>query len=278
MNKKIKAQRSGNRSIRPGNTILSVHSWIVFTFIYIPIIILVIFSFNQERINAVWTGFTLNWYIRIFSDQDLLNSLYNSLIVGLSSTIVATILGTMAALGMYRYRFPGKKLFDAVLYLPIIIPEIVMAVAMLSFYVAVQITLGVVSIVLAHITFNIAFVFVIVRARLVGLEPQLEQAAADLGAAPWQVFRYVTLPLITPGIISGALLAFTISWDDFMIAFFTAGVGGTTLPMKVYSMIKFGVSPEINAISTITILFTMILILIALRIEGINKTAKTIGA
>jgi spermidine/putrescine transport system permease protein len=256
---------------------LSIHSWFVMSFIYIPILILVIFSFNQERINAVWTGFTTDWYIRVFSDADLMHALYNSLIVGASSTLIATILGTMAAIGMSKYAFPGKKLFDAVLFLPIVIPEIVMGVSMLIFYVFIQLTLGVISIIIAHITFNIAFVFVIVRARLAGMEPHVEQAAADLGASPWQIFRYVTLPLITPGIISGALLAFTISWDDFMIAFFTAGVGGTTLPMKVYSMIKFGVSPEINAISTVMILFTMILILIALRIEGINKTAKTFG-
>jgi spermidine/putrescine transport system permease protein len=259
------------------NILLGTHAWGVYAFIYLPIIILIVFSFNQERINAVWTGFTFDWYIRLFSDADLIASLYNSLIVGISSTIVATILGTMAAVGMHKYRFPGKKLFDAVLYLPIVIPEIVMAVALLTFYVFVQLTLGLVSVVIAHITFNIAFVFVIVKARLAGLELHLEQAAADLGATPWQTFRHVTLPLITPGVVSGALLAFTISWDDFMIAFFTAGVGGTTLPMKVYSMIKFGVSPEINAISTITILFTMLLILLAVRFEGIYKTAKTIG-
>jgi spermidine/putrescine transport system permease protein len=260
-----------------GSILLMLHSWLVLSFIYIPIFILIVFSFNQERINAVWTGFTIDWYIRVFSDADLMHALYNSLLVGLSSTIIATILGTMAAIGMNKYNFPGKKIFDAILFLPIVIPEIVMAVSMLIFYVFIQLTLGVVSIIIAHITFNIAFVFVIVRARLVGMEPQIEHAAADLGASPWQTFRHITLPLITPGIISGALLAFTISWDDFMIAFFTAGVGGTTLPMKVYSMIKFGVSPEINAISTVMILFTMILILIALRIEGIHKTAKTIG-
>lgn len=265
-----------NRS-RIGKWLLSIHTWIVYGFIYAPILILVIFSFNQERINAVWTGFTIDWYLSVFRDSDLMHSLMNSLIVGAVSTLIATILGTMVALVMHRYGFFGKKLFDAILYLPIVIPEIVMAVAMLSFYVLVQITLGLVSVILAHITFNIAFVYVVVRARLAGMDPAIEHAAADLGANPLQTFRHVTLPMIAPGIISGALLAFTISWDDFLIAFFTAGVGGTTLPMKVYSMIKFGVSPEINAISTITILFTMILILLALRIEGIQKTAKTMG-
>jgi spermidine/putrescine transport system permease protein len=270
--KSKKIHQTGN-----GSFILKLHSWVVMSFIYIPILILIVFSFNQERINAVWTGFTIDWYIRVFSDTDLMHALYNSLIVGLSSTVIATILGTMAAIGMNKYSFPGKTIFDAILFLPIVIPEIVMAVSMLIFYVFIKLTLGVFSIIVAHITFNVAFVFVIVRARLVGMEPHIEQAAADLGASPWQTFRFITFPIITPGIISGALLAFTISWDDFMIAFFTAGVGGTTLPMKVYSMIKFGVSPEINAISTIMILFTMVLILLALRIEGIHKTAKTIG-
>lgn len=259
------------------NFLLGAHAWMVYAFIYIPILILIVFSFNQERINAVWTGFTLDWYVRLLADTDLLSSVYNSLVVGLVSTAVATVLGTMAALAMQRYQFPGKKAFDALLYLPIVIPEIVMAVSLLTFYVFIQLTLGIVSVILAHITFNIAFVFVIVQARLIGIARNVEEAAADLGASPWQVFRHVTLPLITPGVLSGALLAFTISWDDFMIAFFTAGVGGTTLPLKVYSMIKFGVSPEINAISTITILFTMILILLAVRLEGIFKTAKTIG-
>jgi len=264
-------------TLNSGRLLLSIHAWAVYAFIYMPILVLIVFSFNQERINAVWTGFTFDWYLRLLSDSDLMLSVWNSVVVGLVSTFFATVLGTMAARAMQRYRFPGKKFLDALLYLPIVIPEIVMAVALLTFYVFIQLTLGLISVIIAHITFNIAFVFVIVQARLAGMGPQLEQAAADLGATPWQTFRHVTLPLITPGVISGALLAFTISWDDFMIAFFTAGVGGTTLPMRVYSMIKFGVTPEINAISTITILFTMLLILLAVRLEGIFKTAKTIG-
>lgn len=262
---------------RKGSFFLGLHAWGVFAFIYAPILVLIVFSFNQERISAVWSGFTLDWYRRLLADSDLMSSVYNSILVGVSSTAIATILGTMAALAMHRYVFKGKKLFDAILYLPIVIPEIVMAVSLLTFYVVIQLTLGLVSVIIAHITFNIAFVFVIVQARLSGMGAHLEQAAADLGANAWQTFRFVTLPLIAPGVVSGALLAFTISWDDFMIAFFTAGVGGTTLPMRVYSMIKFGVTPEINAISTLTILFTMLLILLAVRLEGIFKTAKTIG-
>lgn len=255
--------------------LLGTHAWLVYLFIYAPIVVLVVFSFNQERINAVWTGFTIDWYLRLFSDADMMRAIYNSLVVGVVSTAVASVLGTITALGMARYRFPLKRVFDSVLYLPIIIPEIVMGVSLLVFYVFIQFTLGTTSIIIAHITFNISFVAVVVRARLAGMDPSLEQAAIDLGATPLQTFRHVTFPLIRPGIIAGMLLAFTLSWDDFLIAFFTAGVGSTTLPMKVYSMIKFGVSPEINAISTITLLFTMILIFIALRLEGISTAAKT---
>lgn len=257
---------------------LHLNAWIVYGFIYAPILILVVFSFNQERINAVWTGFTVDWYLKLFSDGDILAALMNSLMIGIPSTIIATILGTMAAIGMHKYVFRGKRLFESILFLPIVIPEIVMAVSLLTFYVWIQLQLGTVSVILAHVTFNISFVFVIVAARLADMDERLEDAARDLGATGWQTFRHVTFPLISPGIIAGALLAFTISWDDFLIAFFTAGVGSTTLPMKVYSMIKFGVSPEINAVSTIMILFTMILMLLAIRFEGITKTAKTLGS
>lgn len=257
---------------------LQLNAWLVYGFIYAPILILIVFSFNQERINAVWTGFTVDWYLKLFTDGEILSALMNSLIIGIPSTLIATVLGTLAALGMHRTRFRGKQLFESILYLPIVIPEIVMAVSLLTFYVWIQLHLGTVSVILAHVTFNISFVFVIVAARLADMDDRLEDAARDLGATGWQTFRHVTFPLISPGVIAGALLAFTISWDDFLIAFFTAGVGSTTLPMKVYSMIKFGVSPEINAVSTIMILFTMILMLLALRFEGITKTAKTLGS
>ncbi len=257
--------------------IFGIHTGFVYAFIYVPILVLIVFSFNNERINAVWTGFTIDWYLRVINDTDLMMSFSNSLIIGFMSTVIATILGTMVALGMNKKGFWGKTAFDGLLYLPIVIPEIVMAVSLLAFYVFVSIPLGKISVILAHVTFNISFVYVVVRARLAGGSHLLEQAAADLGATPWQTFRYVTLPMIFPGVVAGALLAFTISWDDFLIAFFTAGVGGTTLPMKVYSMIKFGVSPEINAISTITIFVTMILILLAVRLEGVNKTTDILG-
>ena len=263
--------------VRFGQTALSFHSGLVYFFFYFPIIVLMVFSFNQERINAIWTGFTLDWYRMLFQDTELLHSVKNSLMVALASTVISTIIGTLAAFGMVRFRFLGKKIFDSILHLPIIIPDIVMAIAMLSFYVFIKLTLGLVSIIIAHISFNIAFVAVVVRARLAGFDMDLEKAAMDLGATPLKTFRYVTLPLIMPGVIAGALLAFTLSWDDFMIAFFTAGVGSTTLPLKVYSMVKFGVTPEINAISTITLFFTMSLILIAMHLQKVTTIIKRIG-
>ncbi len=250
---------------RPGG--LAIHAFFVYAFLYLPIIVLVLFSFNQERINAVWTGFTVDWYMRLLDDPGMLRAVLNSLIVAASSTLIATVIGTLVAFGMMRNEFPGKRLFDAVLHLPIVIPDIMMAIALLSFFVLVNATLGLYSIILAHVTFNIAFVAVVVRARLADFDRNLEYAAMDLGATPVQTFRLITLPLIMPGVVAGALMAFTLSWDDFMIAFFTAGVGSTTLPLKVYSMIKFGVSPEINAISTITLLFSMTLVLIAQRFQ-----------
>lgn len=253
-------------SVRIRKIYFNIHAGLIYSFLYFPIIILMVFSFNQERINAVWTGFTFNWYETLFKDTELLNAVENSLLVGFFSTILSTIIGTLAALGMVRFRFPGKKILDAVLHLPIIVPDIVMAIAMLSLYVFINLTLGLFSIVIAHVSFNIAFVAVVVRTRLAGFDMDLEKAAMDLGATPFKTLRYITLPLIMPGVIAGALLAFTISWDDFMIAFFTSGVGSTTLPLKVYSMIKFGVTPEINAISTITLLFTMTLFFIAMRL------------
>ena len=254
-------------SRRLGALALSLHSWGVYLFLYLPVIILIIFSFNNSRINAVWTGFTLEWYKRLLTDGSIFNALKNSLIVGVVSTGIATTIGTLTALAMTRYNFIGKGAFDSVLHLPIILPDIVMGVSLVTFYVLIHLTLGLISIIIAHVAFNISFVAVVVRARLHGFDLSLEEAAMDLGANPIQAFLRVTLPLIAPGVIAGALIAFTLSFDDFVITFFVAGVGATTLPLKVYSMIKFGVTPEINAISTIILLVTITLILIVQRLQ-----------
>lgn len=238
-----------------------------YVFLYTPIMILVVFSFNASRFVTVWDGFSLRWYRELFQNEAMMAALKNSLIVAFSSTAVSTVFGTMVALAMERRRFPGKLAFDALLYLPIIIPDIAMAVMLLLFFVMSKIGLSLVTIMIAHVAFNISFVAVVVRARLTGFDRSLEEAAQDLGANEVQTFWRVTLPLLMPGILGGALLAFTLSLDDFVITFFTAGVGSTTLPLRIYSMVKLGITPEINAVSTLLILASMSLVVVSLLLQ-----------
>jgi len=260
---------------RIGESILGLHSGLVYLFLYLPIIILIVFSFNKSRIGSVWEGATLDWYKKLLTDRDMLDALKNSLIVAVVSTIISTVIGTITAFAMNRFNFLGKRIFDLVLLMPIIIPDIVMGISLLAFYVFINLTLGLVSIVIAHVAFNISFVAVVVRARLHGYDKTLDEAAMDLGANPFQTFMRVTLPLISPGVIGGALLAFTLSFDDYLITYFVAGSGITTLPIKVYSMMKFGVTPEINAISALILFFTMTLILISQRLGNLGGKSWT---
>jgi spermidine/putrescine transport system permease protein len=239
----------------------------IFIFLYLPIIILVVYSFNDNRSVSVWTGFTTRWYAELLGDRALLSALRVSLWVAVWSTVISTVMGTLAALALERYRFRGRLTFDATLYLPVIIPDIVMALSALLFFVIVAVPLSRYTILITHVAFNIAFVAVVVRARLAEMDSSLEEAAADLGADSWTTFRRITLPLLMPGIVSGALLAFTLSLDDFVITFFVAGPGATTLPVRVYSMIKFGVTPEVNAISTLMLLGSTVLVVISLLLQ-----------
>jgi len=238
-----------------------------YVFLYAPIVILIIFSFNSSRFVSTWEGFSLRWYGELFRDAAMMAALKNSLIVAVASTLISTIFGTMAALVMERYQFGGKLALDALLYLPIIIPEIAMAVMLLLFFVLARVTLSLGTVIIAHVAFNISFVTVVVRARLVGFDRRLEEAAQDLGANELQTFWHVTLPLLMPGILGGALLAFTLSLDDFVVTFFTAGVGATTLPLRIYSMVKLGITPEINAISTILVLASMTLLFLSVFLQ-----------
>ncbi len=235
-----------------------------YAFLYIPLVIVVVYSFNDSRLNAEWVGFTLGWYDKLFHDDDMLAAAGNSLAIGLVASAVSTVLGTMSGVAMYRYRL---LLLPLLVLTPIAIPEILMGVSLLIFFVLVNFTLGLVSVALAHITFCIGFVAIVVRARLAGMDEDLIEAARDCGATPWKAFRYVTLPLITPGVIAGALMAFTLSIDDFVITFFTAGAGTVTLPLQIYSMIKIAVTPEVNAVSTLLMLLTLALIIIASRLS-----------
>ncbi len=238
-----------------------------YIFLYAPIIILVIFSFNSSRFVTSWEGFSFRWYGELFRNEAMVVALKNSLIVAVIATLISTVIGTMVALVMERHRFPGKLAFDALLYLPVIIPDIAMAVMLLLFFVLIRFRLSLITIMISHIAFMISFVAIVVRARLAGFDRSLEEAAQDLGANEFQTFRHVTLPLLMPGILAGALLAFTLSLDDFVITFFTAGVGSTTLPLRIYSMVKLGITPEINAVSTLLLAASMVLVLASLLLQ-----------
>ena len=235
-----------------------------YAFLYAPLVIVVGYSFNDSRLNAEWVGFTLSWYEKLFGNEKMLTAAWNSLMIGLTASAVSTVLGTMAGYAMYRYRM---RLLPVLVLAPIAIPEILMGVSLLIFFVMLNITLGMVSIVLSHIAFCVGFVAIVVRSRLAGMDESLTEAARDLGATPWQAFRLVTLPLIMPGVVAGALMAFTLSIDDFVITFFTAGVGSSTLPLQIYTMVKIAVTPEVNAVSTLLMLLTLALILIASRLS-----------
>jgi spermidine/putrescine transport system permease protein len=235
-----------------------------FLFLYGPLAIVVVYSFNDSVMNAQWVGFTLGWYRKLFANEEMLTAAWNSLVIGLTASAVSTVLGTMAGYAMHRWRL---RLLPVLVLAPIAIPEILMGVSLLIFFVAINLTLGLVSIALAHIAFCIGFVAIVVRARLAGMDESLVEAARDLGASPLQAFRLVTLPLIMPGVIAGALMAFTLSIDDFVITYFTAGAGAMTLPLKIYTMVKITVTPEVNAVSTLLMLVTLVLIVVAMRLS-----------
>ena len=253
---------------------LFAYSLAILAFLYLPLLILTLYSFNDSRINAVWTGFTFKWYIALLHNQRVLEALTNSLMIAAVSTFVSTILGTMAALALNRYTYKYKAVINGLLYLPILIPEIVMGLSLLVLFSQTSVPLGKVTLILAHITFCLSFVIITVNARLEGMHKDLEQAASDLYATPWQTFRYITFPLALPGIVAGALIAFTLSIDDFVISFFVAGPNSTTLPLYVYAMVKRGISPEINALSTVLMFATISLIIIAQILQPQHTSSK----
>ena len=214
------------------------------------------------KLNVRWEGFTTAWYGVLFHDQQVLLATRNTLMIAFVSTLVATVIGTLAALAMQRYRFPGYNASETLMYIPIVIPEVVMGISLLVFFVLINLKLGLFTITLAHIAFNIPFVALVVRARLHGYDNSIDEAAMDLGANEMTTFWRVTLPTIMPGVLSGAMLAFTLSLDDYVITYFTAGPGSTTLPLRVFSMVKFMVTPEVNALSSIWVVTVFIILLI----------------
>jgi len=236
-----------------------------FAFLYVPLVVVVAYSFNDSRLNAEWVGFTLDWYRVLFGDKEMQLAARNSLAIALVASLCATFFGTLAGLAIHRYH---PRWLVLLVITPVAMPEILLGVSLLVFFIQVlHLTLGLVSVVLAHITFSIGFVAIVVRTRLAGMDESRFEAARDLGASPWQTFRLVTFPLILPAVVAGFLMAFTLSLDDFVITFFTAGVGVSTLPLQIYSMIKIAVTPEVNAISTLLMLLTLLLVVAASRMD-----------
>jgi len=255
----------------------------IFIVLYVPIVTLVAFSFNTDKRGVVWRGFTLDNYVKAWNNNALIEALYNSLVIALFTTIISTVLGTMVALLLWRFRFPMKAAYEGFMALPIVIPEICMGVALLLFFNETGMMGAVVNmiwpfnlanIIIAHVAFCFPFVAVVVRSRLVGFNRQLEEASKDLGASEWQTFWSIIVPFMMPGIVAGALLAFTLSLDDFVITFFTSGPETVTFPVKVYSLVRRGVSPEINAASTVLIVITVLATVLAMKLQAPEKSGK----
>ncbi|BBF80624.1 ABC transporter permease [Asticcacaulis excentricus] len=261
-----------------------IQAWLIAVtiFLYAPLISLMVFSFNDSKRNVVWQGFTLKYYEKALTNASLIEAFSNSLVIALCSTILSVIVGAMAAIALWRFRFPGRTAFDAGMAIPIVVPEICMGVGMLVFFAKIfpwpqglpwPLNLG--AIIIAHVSFSFPFVAVVVRARLASFNRELEEAAKDLGASEWRTLMDVLVPHIQPSLIAGALLAFTLSLDDFVITFFTSGPDTVTFPVKIYSMVRFSVTPEVNAASTILIVVTVLLTFLALKFQG--TSALTAG-
>jgi len=253
---------------RASRTVLTAVLTLTFAFLYIPIGVLVILSFNASGLPTAWGGASVKWYGALLANRDILAAALNTLIVGVVSTLIATILGTLLALGIEVRRRKGRAL-EALVFAPMIIPDIVLAIALLSFFSLLKLPMGLHTIIFSHVVFNLAFVSAVVRARLKNFDWSVTEASADLGASAFTTFRRVTLPLILPAVIAGALLAFTLSVDEFIIAFFTAGAGrgSTTLPMQIFAMIRFGVTPEINALATLVMIVSVTALTLSQRLN-----------
>jgi spermidine/putrescine transport system permease protein len=262
---------------------LWMRSWVGATllFLYAPLIVLMIFSFNDSKRNVVWKGFTLKYYEKAMANSSLVEALVNSLTIALLATIISVVMGALAGVMLWRFRFPFKGAVEGILSLPIIVPEICLGVAMLIFFASINWPVGLPwpfnlsAITIAHVTFCFPFVAMVVRSRMASFNREQEEAAKDLGASEWQTFRDVLLPHMKPGLVAGALLAFTLSLDDFVITFFTSGPDTITFPVKVYSMVRFSVTPEVNAASTILIILTVALTAVALKLQGVKGIAET---
>ena len=259
--------QSKSARARIGRISLITITLFTFAFLYVPIFVLIFFSFNKARSGAQWTGFTLEWYQSMFANQQLLAAAGYSLFLGVLSTLISVVIATTMALVMERYNFRFKGMWDGLLYMPIIIPEIVAAVSLLLFFATVNAERGFLTLLIAHVSFTMPFVYLNVRARLADFDRSIEEAAKDLGANEITTFRRITLPLLMPGILSGGLLGFTLSMDDFIISNFVKGVGGATLPVYVWPQLRRAVSPEINAVSTLLLVFSICIVVLSLLLQ-----------
>lgn len=275
-----------SRNFRWSRFFLSAYGWLFLAFVYAPILLIAVFSFNANPVNMmIWEGFTFDWYRTIFglstkldeltlyveSTDKLYSAVLNSLIVASITTAISTVFGTSVALAVTRFKFKLKSFYRALMFMPMIMPDIILGIALLIFFVSFGFGLGLHTIIIGHCTFLASYVFIVVSARIADMDDSLEEASADLGADGWTTFRRVTLPMIAPGVIGGALLAFIISMDDLVITYFISGVDSTTLPVHIYGMLRRGIKPEINAIATIMLLFSFVVASIGLYIRGRKK-------
>lgn len=249
--------------------VLAGWTWAVLAFLYLPILLLVVYSFNRSPVmSAAWKGLTLEWYAAVWRDRPLVDAIENSLLIAAATTLVSVVLGTLAAWLLYRYRFPGTRITGALLVLPMIVPEVIMGVSLMLFFEAIGVDRGYLTVILAHVTFCFPFVMAAVQARLAGLDPALEEAALDLGATPMRAFFRVIVPFLLPGILAGALLAFTLSLDEFVVTYFTYSASAMTLPVRIYGAMRTGVSPKLNAVSALFVVATAVLVIAADALRG----------
>lgn len=277
------------------NLLLGGWTGVVFAFLYIPIILLVVFSFNDSQINLSWEGFTTKWYTAMTEDVPLMDGLKNSLIIAAITTVISVVLGTMGAWLLHRYRFPLRRILNTLIFIPMVIPEIIMGISLLilfsigvnwmehlqeaswapQWFVDAEFGMGLTTVIISHVTFCFPFVLIAVQARLAGVDPALEEAALDLGATPAKAFWHVMIPYMLPAIISGALMAFTLSMDEIIVTYFTAGSDSQTLPLRIFGRVKKGLDPSLNAISTVFILATAILVVISEWLKRSNREVST---
>jgi spermidine/putrescine transport system permease protein len=248
--------------VRTVERLLATWTGFVFVFFYLPIAILILFSFNASKLNIVWTGFTLDGYAALWHDAVLVRALKNSLIVASLTTAISVVLGTAGAWLLHRYRYRWSRVLETLVFLPMIVPEVILGVSLLILFVTIGVQLGYTTIVISHVTFCAPFVMAAVQARLAGLEPSLEEAALDLGATPLQAFTKVILPYLMPAIVTGALMSFTLSLDELIVTYFTASAGTRTLPLEIFGRVKKGLDPSLNAVSTVFIIVTTLAVVL----------------